>query len=151
MDTPATTSLNDLLRMELSAAEAYAQALKKISDEPGAAQIRAMASEHSLAAIRLRELVVELGGEPSTDSNAWNHWSKTVLSTINLFENAAACRALRDGEELCFKAFRMALFDDQLPDDARAYVHSILIPWARSHIAILDHLLMIASTHDEAS
>src|SRR5262245_52104185 len=97
--TERTDTLNNLLRGELSAVETYRQALGKVGNEPDAAELRLIASEHREAADMLRRHILSRGGDPPYSAGAWGAWAKAVEGTAKLFGNAAAIKVLKEGEE----------------------------------------------------
>ncbi|HSS78996.1 MAG TPA: DUF2383 domain-containing protein [Thermoanaerobaculia bacterium] len=141
--TAATTNLtllNSLLRGEMSAIETYRQALEKAGTEPGAADLHRFAKDHRDAAAQLWQHVERYGGKPSEGSGAWGAWAKTVEGTAKLFGNAAALKALKEGEEHGLKDYQDALKDEDLADDCRALIRG-LIEKQREHIVALDRLI----------
>jgi len=134
-------TLNQLLRGEIAATETYQQALAKVVDEPGAESLRQIHREHREAANTLRQHVHHHGGKPDQDSGAWGAFAKTVTGTAKVFGNAAALKALKEGEEHGIKSYEDALKDQQLPADCQALIRSTLLPQTRAHIPALDRML----------
>lgn len=133
--------LNSLLRGEIAATETYQQALEKVGDEPGAAELRRIHEEHRAAANTLRQHVRSHGGQPDQDSGAWGAWAKTVEGTAKIFGDAAAIKALKEGEEHGIKQYREALDDNELPPDCRTLISSQLLPQTEAHISVLDRFI----------
>jgi len=141
--TTATTNLtllNSLLRGEMSAIETYRQALEKAGTEPGATDLHRFAMDHRDAAAQLWQHVERYGGKPSEGSGAWGAWAKTVEGAAKLFGNAAALKALKEGEEHGLKEYQDALYDQDLADDCRDLIRG-LIEKQREHIVALDRLI----------
>lgn len=136
--------LNRCLRSELSAIETYRQALEKhrqqYGQEPQFQQLSRMLQEHEDAAARLRTLVQQRGGTPSTDSGAWGTWSKTVMGAAKLFGDKAPLKALKEGEESGLKAYQDISQDSGTPTDVRNAV-SALLARQQEHIRELDRLI----------
>jgi uncharacterized protein (TIGR02284 family) len=137
----ATTVLNELLRNELSAVETFAQALLKLDNEPEAAVIRRLASEHSQAATWLREQVTQLGGVPASAADSWAFWTQTVKGTSNLLGDAIACKALQEGEEHGLREYEEALSDPDLSADSRLLIRFTLIPQQHDHVEAMGRLI----------
>lgn len=133
--------LNSLLRGELAALETYQQALAKVSNEPGAFELRHLETQHREAAELLRQHIVQHGGKPATDSGAWGTWARAVEGTAKLFGNAAALRALKEGEEHGVSSYESALQNQDLDPDARELIAATLLPRTRAHIPVLDRFL----------
>jgi uncharacterized protein (TIGR02284 family) len=137
----AVNTLNSLLRGELAATETYQQALAKVSNEPGAEQLRQIHHEHREAANTLRQHVHQHGGKPDQKSGAWGAFAKTVTGTAKVFGNTAALKALKEGEEQGIKDYESAVKDGSLPADCQELIRSKLLPQTRSHIPVLDRMM----------
>jgi uncharacterized protein (TIGR02284 family) len=136
-----TDALNSLLRGELSAVETYQQALEKVDSEPGAMDLRRIEAEHREAVNLLRQHILDRRGQPDSSSGAWGAWAKTVTGTAKVFGNAAALKALQEGEEHGIKSYENALKDDHLDAECRMLIESTLLPQTRAHVPILDRLI----------
>jgi uncharacterized protein (TIGR02284 family) len=136
-----THQLNSMLRGELSATETYQQALGKVGTDPRATELKLIHVEHREAANRLRQMVHEFGGEPDHDSGGWGLFAKAVEGTAKLFGDAAALKALKEGEEHGLKVYQDALEDPDLGPEIQDYVRTTLLPQTRAHIAALDRLM----------
>jgi len=141
MAQTSTDTLNSLLRGELAATETYQQALAKVDDEPGAAELRRIHLAHREAANTLRQHVRSHGGEPEHGSGAWGVFAKAVEGTAKVFGNTAALRALRQGEQSGLSSYEDALNDESLAPDCKNLIRNTLLPQAREHIAVLDRLI----------
>lgn len=139
--TTTTDTLNSLLRGELSAVETYNQALSKLGDTKGAAELRRIHSQHREAAATLRQHVEQHGGQPDQTSGAWGAFARAVEGTAKLFGNDAALKALKEGEEHGINAYEKALRDTGLPADCGTLIRSRLLPQARAHLPVLDRLM----------
>ena len=141
-NTPEQTDLlNALLRGELAATETYQQALARLGDEPGAADLRQVHEEHRWAANELRRHVHRHGGKPDQGSGAWGTFAKAVAGAAKLLGNAAALKALKEGEENGVKSYEDALRDKDLPDDCQELIETKLLPQTRDHVPVLDRLM----------
>jgi uncharacterized protein (TIGR02284 family) len=129
----AVRKLNALLRGELAATETYQQALAKVGDEPGAADLRRARDDHREMANALRVHVRDHGGTPDHGSGAWGAFARAWTAGAKLFGNKAALRALKQGEGHGLKSYESALKDDDLPADCKELIRSFV---ARTH----DHL-----------
>lgn len=134
-------TLNKLLRCEIAATETYQQAMAKVGQEPAADALRQIHHEHRAAANTLRQHVHEHGGKPDQDSGSWGAFAKAVAGTAKLFGNAAALKALKEGEERGIQDYENALNDQALPADCRELIRTNLLPQTRSHIPVLDRML----------
>lgn len=131
---------NGLLRGELAATETYQQALEKMGDAPGNAELQALHREHRQAANDIRQHIHELGGEPDQSSGAWGAFAKLVEGTAKVFGKAAALKALKEGEESGLKDYEKASENKELGPVCRRLV-SRLRNETRSHVSVLDRLM----------
>jgi len=146
MATQASTAidtLNSLLRGELAATETYQQAMEKVGNDAGAASLRQIHSEHREAANALRQHVRSFGGKPDQDSGAWGAFAKAVEGTATVFGNAAALKALKEGEEHGVNSYENALEDEDLPLECQQLISRTLLPQTRQHIATLDSIMQM--------
>lgn len=140
--TTDTTTLNSLLRGEMSAIETYRQGLEKLRDdnEPGVNDLRAIQRDHRDAADALWHYIERLGGQPSKDSGAWGSFAKAVEGTARLFGDTAALKALKEGEEHGLKDYQDALQNGNLPPDAQTLIRGFITK-QQSHIMVLGRLM----------
>jgi uncharacterized protein (TIGR02284 family) len=138
---PVVSTLNSLLRGEISAIETYHQALAKLGETNNTLEFRRVHDEHIDAANILREHIREHGGRPDKGSGAWGAFARSVEGAATLFGNAAAVRALKEGEKLGASAYLRALKDDGLPADCKDLIQSRLLPQTKKHILVLDELM----------
>ncbi len=135
--------LNSLLRGELSATETYQQALAKVGNDTGAAELRRIHEDHRGAANTLRQHIHQHGGKPDQDSGAWGTFAKALTGAAKIFGQTAAMKALKEGEEHGLKSYEDALKDDNLPADCKTLISTQLLPQTRAHIPVLDRLMEI--------
>jgi uncharacterized protein (TIGR02284 family) len=140
--TTDTTTLNSLLRGEMSAIETYRQAIDKAGDghAAGLDMLRSLQRDHRDAADHLWHHIEHHGGEPSHGSGAWGAFAKAVEGAAKLFGNTAAFKALKEGEEHGLKEYADALTDEHLPADCQTLIRGLLSK-QREHIPILDRLM----------
>src|SRR5437016_2046057 len=117
-------TLNRLLRGELAATETYQQALAKVGTEPRAGELRRLHDEHRAAANELRQHVHQHGGKPDQGSGTWGAWAKTVEGAAKIFGDAAAVKALKEGEEHGVKDYEDALNDPSLAADCKELIRN---------------------------
>ena len=135
---------NALLRGELSAMEAYDQAIEKFPDAAATDDLERIRSEHSRAATRLAANVRDMGGEAQTDSGAWGVFTGAIQGTANLFGTASAIESLRQGEEMGRKDYQNALLNDDVMIDCKLMIREEMLPRVIKHIAHLEKLELTA-------
>src|SRR2546421_7798204 len=136
--------LNSLLRGEISAAETYRMAIEKAAQTssnsaPNVELLRDIQQEHGRAAQALRDRIRELGGEASDSSGVWGTWAKFTTGIANLFGDAAALKALKEGEEHGLKEYEESL--DEIDLTSAELIDNQLIPAQQRHINTLDQLI----------
>lgn len=141
MTTTDVTTLNSLLRGEMSAIETYRQANFKLDQEgPGIPELHRIQRDHRDAADLLWHHIEHHGGKPSQSSGLWGAFAKLVEGTAKLLGKQVALKALKEGEEHGLKDYQGALEDGDLPADCVTLIRS-LMEKQREHIANLDRLL----------
>src|SRR5262245_6493340 len=102
-ETPMTSqqtvaNLNSLLRGEIAAAETYLQAMDKVGNDPGAAELRSIHAHHREAANEFRKRVHQFGGKPVQGSSAWGAFAEAVAGAAKHFGQSGTLKALKEGE-----------------------------------------------------
>jgi Domain of unknown function (DUF2383). len=131
---------NRLLRGELSAVETYRQTIQKFEGDPAINTLRQIQAEHEYAAELLRNNVLEMGGEPSTDSGAWGVFAGAVQGVAKAFGESSALKGLQQGEEHGLDDYEDALEDEDVMASCKDMIRSELMPRTRQHIASLQEL-----------
>ena len=130
--------LDSLLRGELSAVETYSQAIHKFPDSAAQAKLESMRSDHLESVETLREIITDLGGDPSTNSGAWGGFAKSVESVAAAFCESLAMSALKQGEEHGIGEYEDALADKGLDAEVKAVIREDLLPPLRDHLEDLE-------------
>lgn len=131
---------NRLLRGELSAVETYRQTIRKFEGDPAVNTLRQIQAEHEYAAELLRNNVLEMGGEPSSDSGAWGAFANTVQGVAKAFGESSALKSLQQGEEHGLDDYEDAIEDDDVMPGCKDMIRAELMPRTRQHIASLQEL-----------
>jgi uncharacterized protein (TIGR02284 family) len=143
--TTDTSTLNSLLRGEMSAIETYRQALEKLDESRmGASELESLKKDHRDAADALWHHVEKHGGKPSEDSGAWGAFAKAVQGVAKMFGDASALKALKEGEEHGLKEYQDALQDADLPADCQELITK-LAERQQQHLAVIDRLMASVS------
>lgn len=121
-----TGTLNGFLRGEMSAVEAYRQALEKVGDASVRLQLQESARSHEDRAARLRNRIAQLGGKPSDTSGAWGSFARLVEGGAKVFGVKAVLAALEEGEDHGIRLYRDEL--DDLDPAERSFVMNDLLP-----------------------
>ncbi|MCW1912251.1 PA2169 family four-helix-bundle protein [Luteolibacter sp. GHJ8] len=131
---------NSLLRGELSAIETYSQALAKFVDDPARSALEDIRFDHEASASRLRDHILEMSAEPSTDSGAWGEFAKAVEGTAKILGETAALEALERGENHGIDEYEKALRNPDVMDEIKTVIRTRLLPVLTEHIATLKRL-----------
>jgi hypothetical protein len=137
-------TLNKFLKDELSAVEAYQQALDKFKEDADlgdSESLMPIIEEHKEAVTSLQALINRLGGTPIGDSGAWGAWANIVVGAANLLGKNITFKALQEGEKNGAKDYENALLETDLSKDIRALIETKLLPAKQAHICALDRLL----------
>ena len=142
--TQTATTLDSLLRGEMSAIETYRMAIEKLagSNEPGVADLQRMQRDHRDAADALWQRLERKGERPSEGSGAWGAFAKAVEGTAKLFGNQAAIKALKEGEEHGLGEYEEAIENGELPSDVASQFRGF-VTRQREHIQTLDRLMSV--------
>lgn len=118
--------LNSFLRGELSAVESYRQALGVFKDPTVSAEVQQCLQSHQDRVMRLRERIMQMGGEPADSSGLWGAFAKTVQGGADLLGESAAIAALEEGEDHGLRDYRTDI--SMLDMDTRTFVQNELLP-----------------------
>ncbi len=138
----SVTTLNSLLRGEISACETYSQALEKLRNLEARDVLEECLQSHERRVERLRQQILLLGGQPSKGSGPWGAFTKLFEGGAKALGPAAAIAALEEGEDHGLKEYRQSLND--LDASSRQVVEIDLLPaQVRSHqsLSTLKHNL----------
>lgn len=119
------STLNSLLRGELSAVETYDQAIRQLAKE----RIPELAENRDCHAGRvdaLRREILGLGGEPVKSSGVWGGFAKVVEKGAALAGRSAILATLEEGEDRGLVDYRKAR--DELEAPARTSIDTDLLP-----------------------
>jgi rubrerythrin len=139
----AADALNSLLRGEISAAETYTQALKKVEGTPAAVTLETLRKDHVEAANVLKRHVTARGEKNDTSSGAWGAFAKSVEGTAKLLGNKTALKALKEGEEHGVKSYERVLEKKDIDPTVKAAI-SPLLARQRGHLPQIDSLVKMS-------
>lgn len=100
MDMQMVNDLNFLLRGELSAIEAYTEALKTVTDENALPVLEDCLGSHFKRSEKLRYAIEEEGGRPITSGGAWAGLAKLITGGAGAMGDKAMIAALEEGEDI---------------------------------------------------
>jgi hypothetical protein len=126
--------LQDLLRAEINAAEAYAQAVERLEGKPESTELRALRDGHLDLVTRLRRitaLVEELRASGSRLLGPKGDGASTPAAQASLVKTLEDLE--RSGRQLCVKALENAALDP----DVRRLLAGTVLPRHDDHLARL--------------
>jgi len=121
----AIDALNELLRGEVAAVETYRRAVEQLGNSSTRGQLQDCRWSHAQRIAKLREQVMNLGGEPATDPVAWAAFARLFEGGAS-GERAAVVAALEEGEDQGLELYRDVL--DELDPSSRELVETDLLP-----------------------
>lgn len=102
----AVNTLNDLLRTELAAVGTYSHALPLLDRKsPAQVSMRICQSSHQDRALRLREEILNRGGNPESQSRPWDSVARIVESRAGQSAPTKVIRALEAGEVFSLREY----------------------------------------------
>jgi len=123
---------------ELGAAEACAVALHRFEGKPEAKELRRIQQEHREAANELRlynhEASSDRGGK------TWRKLARTIFAVAQRLSTSAAIRSLYKAEDACFRLYKDAVFEKDVPVECQALIWSTLLPRLEAHRSSLNRL-----------
>jgi len=133
-----TETIHSMVEAELAAAEACTFALRRFEGQPVAKELRRIQQEHREAAneLRLHE------GENHTPHNGDSWWrlARSFSSLAPRLSTGAALRSLNRAEDECFRLYKDAVFEKEIPVECQALIWSTLLPRLEAHRTSLNRL-----------
>jgi len=114
IDEATATKLANLLRGELSAVEAYSQAIEKLREPRLVSILQEAHNCHAMRANKLHTKLEELGQEVELSSGAWGAFTRLIESGAQLLGDAATIAVLEEGEDHGLSQYK-SLFGDTDP------------------------------------
>lgn len=133
-----TETLQSMVDAELGAAEACAVALHRFEGRPEAKELRRIQQEHREAANELR--LYKSDASLGRAGNLWRKLSRKVLALAQRLSTAAALRSLCKAEDACFRLYKDAVFEKDVPVECQALIWSTLLPRLEAHRSSLNRL-----------
>lgn len=128
---------NELLRGEISAIEAYSQAIHKFSDFAADDALTRIRTAHQHSAAALRRLLQHTGAEPATNSGLWGGFVKALESTAALFGESPALMILQKGEQHGINLYNEALINARVSSEAKELIRTLMLPPLAGHLTEL--------------
>ncbi len=136
-------ALNQLLRGELSAVEAYEEALKTIDDPAEVKRLKEFLVSHRTNAEYWREQVESVTVEPDTSSGPWGYVVQAFMSTAKLFGENSTLRALKTGEEHGVKEYKSFLKHPLVEEKDKRFIRNEVLPELERHLNSIDAMMKL--------
>ena len=136
----AITSLDKLLRGEISAVETYDLALKQTRNFAIESDVSQLKSTHEAAVAVLRGFIIGNGGSPSETSGAWGLWVRMVEQVATMLGDSAALKTLKEGEEHGIQDYNRVLEEDTVPSRTKDSLRKIVMQ-SEKNIQCIDRLI----------
>ncbi len=133
-----TETIHSMVEAELAAAEACTFALRRFEGQPAAKELRRIQQEHREAANELR--VHESADHLPHNAHSWSRLTRSISTLAPRLSTGAALRSLHKAEEECFRLYKDAVFEKDIPVDCQALIWSTLLPRLEAHRASLSRL-----------
>lgn len=131
-------TVHSMVEAELGAAEACAVALHRFEGRPAAKELRRIQQEHREAANELR--AYNGVASSSNAGTAWRKLARTILALTQRLSTGAALRSLSKAEDACFRLYKDAVFEKDVPVECQALIWSTLLPRLEAHRSSLHRL-----------
>ncbi|MCB0392416.1 MAG: DUF2383 domain-containing protein, partial [Bdellovibrionales bacterium] len=133
--------MNEILRGEISAFEAYQQVLDKVSESNEKHQLETLLQDHRQAVDFWKKKINSNRMLSADESGPWGKVVETFIGTAKLFGNTNAIRALKEGEKHGLKEYESLMEIEDFPEDMKRHVKDVFIPNQKRHIKNLESLM----------
>jgi len=131
-------TVQSMVDAELGAAEACAVALHRFEGKAEAKELRRIQQEHREAANELRLFKSEAAS--SRAGKTWRKVARTLFGLAQRLSTSAAIRSIFKAEDACFKLYKDAVFEKDIPVECQALIWSTLLPRLEAHRSSLNRL-----------
>ncbi|MDP7322038.1 MAG: DUF2383 domain-containing protein [Bacteriovoracaceae bacterium] len=136
--------INEILRGEISAFEAYEQVIENVDDDPEAKRLIDFKRDHKKAIDYWKRQAKKMGTVPETTSSVWGVAVESFVGVSKVLGEANALRALKTGEEHGLSHYKKMLKSEKLTDFQKKEIADSLIPQQKSHIESIDAMLRMS-------
>lgn len=144
--TPSTTrvhaqDLDEILRGEIAAVEAYRQVEEKVKKDPEAYRLREFRNDHAEAVRYWTEQSTSSERRPEESSRIWGTVVEAFVGISKLIGEETALRALKKGEEHGLSNYKSMLESEGLTSAQKMEIRRTFIPRQEAHIESINALL----------
>ena len=133
--------IDEILRGEISAKEAYQQVLEKVEDDPEAYRLNQFKLDHENAVRFWKKQAKQTGVIPEKSSSIWGTVVETFVGASKIIGEETALRALKKGEEHGLSHYQKMLESDMLTDFQKSEIRKTFIPRQSRHIESINTMI----------
>lgn len=137
------SKIEQILRGEISAVEAYEEVMKKVSTKPDIDRFLSFKEDHERAKNYWRGRASQQLTSPPETSGVWGSTVEGIVKSASLLGDKTALRALMAGEEHGMKEYKELLQSDDVSEADKRFIREELMPAQERHIASLKSLLKL--------
>ncbi|MCB9094384.1 MAG: DUF2383 domain-containing protein [Halobacteriovoraceae bacterium] len=135
------SSISEILRGEVSAFEAYEQALKKVDSHSERMKLIELKKDHERA-INFWRIQAKIKGDiPSDSSGIWGTVVQGFVGAAKLFGDRPTLKVIREGEEFGLVNYKKMLGSDELNFEQKSKIREDFIPSQEFHISTIETLI----------
>ncbi len=135
-------TVHSMVEAELAAADACAVVLRRFEGQPAAKELRRIQQEHREAANELRTHQNE--NRSARSDSSWGKLARSIYGLAHRLSSTAALRSLCRAEDECFRLYKDAVFEKEVPVECQALIWSTLLPRLEAHRSSLHRLHEVA-------
>jgi len=133
--------LDEILRGEISAVEAYGQVIEKVSHDPEVFRLEQFKEDHKRAADHWEKEARISGFIPEQSSSIWGTVVEAFVGLSKLAGEETALKALLKGEEHGLSNYEKMLESDNLTAFHKKEITDVFIPNQQRHINSINAML----------
>lgn len=133
-----TDALNQILRGEKSAVEAYEQVLEKINEDPEKIRLTEFLNTHRRNVEYWERQVMAEAMEPDSNSGPWGYVVQTFVGAAKLFGNTTTLTALKQGEEHGLNEYKTLIENPEIDEVDKRHVRNVIMPEIEKHLISIE-------------
>ncbi len=135
--------INEILRGEISASEAYQNIMEYFKNDPESRRLEGFKMDHDEAITYWKKEARVTGKVPASDSSLWGSVVEAFLNVSHLFGDKASLIALKTGEEHGLEKYCEMLESKELTFEQKQKIRKYFIPKQQNHIRTIEALIKL--------
>ena len=135
--------INEILKGEFAAIEAYRKVEEKIKTNPEAYRLNQFKRDHENATVYWQMQAKNIGIKPERNSLSWGTFVSVIIQATKVFGDKTALWSLKQGEVHGLNQYKKMLLSKELQDKQKEMIRKIFIPRQKRHISCLEALLRL--------